>query len=132
MCIIQECAINYRKLANTTSYIFHTSLKGKISVIEIDFEERDFHHAIGLQYLTDIDIPRNPKNAISWILDNSVTDVYLSQSSFYKGKINEFKTNVKKIISFYNVLCAIRNNKHSKFCNGNNSARIVRQSLEIN
>lgn len=100
MCIIQECAASYRELANTTSYIFHTSLKGKISVIEIDFEDRDFHHAVGLQYLNDIEIPRNTKNTISWILDNSITDEYLSQSVFYKGKVNDEKDVELRISEF--------------------------------
>lgn len=100
MCKIQECASNFRELVNTTSYIFHTSLKGKISVIEINFEERDFHHAVGLQYLTDIEIPRNTKNSISWILDNSITDDYLSQSCFYKGKPNDEKDVELRISEF--------------------------------
>ena len=97
---IQECASNFRELANTTSYIFHTSLKGKISVIEIDFEEGDFHHAVGLQYLTDIEIPRNTKKTISWILDNSISDEYLSLSCFYKGKPNDEKDVELRISEF--------------------------------
>ncbi len=78
---IQECASVFRTLASTTSYIFHTSLKGKISVIEIDFQESDFHHAIGLQYLVDIDIPRNTKKTVDWILDNKITDAYLDSNN---------------------------------------------------
>lgn len=97
---IQECASNFRKLANTTSYIFHTSLKGKISVIEINFEEGDFHHAVGLQYLKDVEIPRNTKKTISWILDNSITDEYLSLSCFYKGKPNDEKDVELRISEF--------------------------------
>ena len=97
---IQECASAFRTLASTTSYIFHTSLKGKISVIEIDFQESDFHHAIGLQYLVDIDIPRNTKKTVAWILDNKITDAYLAQSYFYKGKQNDEKDVEKRISEF--------------------------------
>lgn len=97
---IQECAFAFRTLASTTSYIFHTSLKGKISVIEIDFQESDFHHAIGLQYLVDIEIPRNTKKTVDWILDNKITDTYLAQSCFYKGKLNDEKDVEKRISEF--------------------------------
>lgn len=97
---IQECASNFRALASTTSYIFHTSLNGKVSVIEIDFAEGDFHHAVGLQYLSDIEIPRNTKKTIDWILDNSITDDYLSQSCFYKGKPNDEKDIELRISEF--------------------------------
>lgn len=47
----------------------------------------------GFQYLIDINIPRNKKNTISWILDedNPITDEYLAQSKFYKGKPNDEK-----------------------------------------
>lgn len=97
---IQECASVFGALASTTSYIFHTSLKGKISVIEIDFQESDFHHAIGLQYLVDIEIPRNTKKTVDWILDNKITDAYLAQSCFYKGKLNDEKDVEKRISEF--------------------------------
>ena len=100
---IQECASVFRTLASTTSYIFHTSLKGKISVIEIDFQESDFHHAIGLQYLVDIEIPRNTKKTVDWILDNKITDAYLAQSCFYKGKLNDEKDVEKRILEFRRI-----------------------------
>lgn len=60
----------------------------KITVFEIDFKEKDFHHAVGLQYLNDISIPKNPKKTIEWILDkdNPVTDNYLAKDSNYKGR----------------------------------------------
>lgn len=94
---IQECASAFRTLASTTSYIFHTSLKGKISVIEIDFQESDFHHAIGLQYLVDLEIPRDTRKTVDWIIDNKITDDDLSKSCFYKGKLNDEKDIEKRI-----------------------------------
>ena len=69
--IIQECAKNFKKVTETTTYTFHTSLNKKISVFDIDFKTSDFHHALGLQYLTDIDIPRNVKKTIHWVLDKT-------------------------------------------------------------
>lgn len=89
--IIQECACKFKNLVDTTEYTFHTSLNKKITVFHLDFKAGDFHHAVGLQYLTDINVIRNPKKAISWILDENepVTDAYLSTSKEYKGKPNE-------------------------------------------
>lgn len=49
--VIQECAQNFKALVETTSYTLHTSLNRKITVINIDFDIKDFHHAIGLQYV---------------------------------------------------------------------------------
>ena len=89
--IIQECAQNFKELSDTTSYTFHTSLGKKISVFDVDFKPGDFHHAAGLQYLTDISIPRNVNKAIPWILDKKkpITDDYLAKSKGYKGKANQ-------------------------------------------
>lgn len=89
--IIQECARNFKALSASTSYTFHTSLGKKISVFDIDFKIGDFHHAAGLQYLSDINIPRNVNKAVPWILDEKkpITDEYLAKSKEYKGKINQ-------------------------------------------
>ena len=83
MAIIQESTENFKKLAETTSYIFHTSLNRKITVFSLNFKEMDFRHAIGLHYLTDIDITRNAKKTIQWIQNNAITDEYLARSVYY-------------------------------------------------
>jgi len=89
--IIQECAARFKNLVETTTYTLHTSLNKRISVFNIDFEAKDFHHAIGLQYLCEIAIPRNPQKTIDWILNesNPITDDYLATDSEYKGKPDE-------------------------------------------
>jgi len=89
--IIQDCASRFKNLVETTTYIFHTSLDKKINVFAIDFTLQDFHHAVGLQYLHDISIPRNTKKTIDWILDGKkpITDDYLAKDSEYKGKTNQ-------------------------------------------
>ena len=56
---LQECAENFKKLADTISYVFHVSKNKKVDVFSLDFKESDFHHVAGLQYLTDIMIPGN-------------------------------------------------------------------------
>lgn len=85
---IQECALNFKLLIENTTYVFHTSLNKKAIVFSIDFHYTDFHHAIGLQYLHDISIPKNTKKTIDWILDTEhpITDNYLSSDSEYHGK----------------------------------------------
>ena len=87
---IQECAASFLNLANTTSYIFHLANR-KVRVISLNFDRKDFHHLAGLQYLTDISIPKNKKDTISWILDKNkpVSDEYLAKSKFCKGKPDE-------------------------------------------
>ena len=89
--IIQECAKNFKRLSSTTNYVFHTSLNKKISVLNIDFQEIDFHHAVGFQYLHDIEIPKNKKKVIPWILNvkKPITDNYLAKDSNYKGASNQ-------------------------------------------
>lgn len=88
---IQECAKKFALLAEGTKYTFHTSLNKKITVFELDFKPSDFHHAIGLQYLRDINIPKNKSKALSWILNetNPITDEFLSIDSNYRGKPNQ-------------------------------------------
>lgn len=89
---IQECATRFLHLVSTTSYVFHVANKN-VYVVSLDFMLKDFHHLAGLQYLTDISIPKNKKNTITWILDKTkpVTDEYLAQSEFYRGKLNDEK-----------------------------------------
>lgn len=89
---IQEAAVHFLNMVNTTSYVFHLANRN-VWVVSLNFVLGDFHHLAGFQYLTDINIPRNKKNTISWILNknNPVTDEYLAQSRFYKGKPNDEK-----------------------------------------
>lgn len=89
---IQEAAVHFLNMVNTTSYVFHLANR-KVRVVSLNFMAKDFHHLAGFQYLTDISIPRDKKNTLSWILDkdNPITDGYLAQSIFYKGKPNDEK-----------------------------------------
>lgn len=64
---VQQCAYNFLHLVKTTQYVFHLAKKG-IRVITLDFELKDFYHLVGFQYLTDINIPKDKKKTIQWIL----------------------------------------------------------------
>lgn len=89
---IQEAAVHFLNMVNTTSYVFHLANRN-VRVVSLNFMAKDFHHMAGFQYLTDINIPRDKKKTISWILkeDNPITDEYLAQSKFYQGKPNDEK-----------------------------------------
>lgn len=89
---IQEAAVRFLDMAYTTSYVFHLANRN-VRVVSLNFMLKDFHHMAGFQYLTDINIPRNKKKTISWILnaDHPITDEYLAQSKFYQGKPNDEK-----------------------------------------
>lgn len=95
---IQTAAAHFLDLVNTTSYVFHLANRN-VRVVSLNFMLRDFHHMAGFQYLTDINIPKDKKDAIPWILneENPVTDGYLAQSRFYKGKPNDEKDIEKRI-----------------------------------
>ena len=47
---IQQCAQNFLKLVSTTKYVFHVAKRG-VKVLTLDFDLKDFHHLVGLQYL---------------------------------------------------------------------------------
>ena len=89
---IQEAAVHFLNMVHTTSYVFHLANRN-VRVVSLNFMVKDFHHMAGFQYLTDINIPRDKKKTISWILneDNPITDEYLAQSKFYQGKPNDEK-----------------------------------------
>lgn len=58
------------------------------------FDERDFHHLAGLQYLSDIDIPKSAKQLFRKIDSGKINDTILSNSVNYL-KVNDSYANVK-------------------------------------
>ena len=79
MDIIFECAQNFIKLLET-NYKFVVSKKRNLQTFTVDFEETDFRHLAGLQYLTDIDIDRNSKKTLSLIINRAITDELLADA----------------------------------------------------
>lgn len=101
---IQQCAQNFLRLVSTTKYVFHVAKRG-VKVLTLDFELKDFHHLAGLQYLDDINIPKNKKKTIAWILSEKhpITDAYLAGSEHYKGKENDEKDIEERISEFRHI-----------------------------
>lgn len=103
---IQECAINFQKLIDTTSYVFHLA-KRKVTVVTLDFAEKDFLHASGLHYLTDLSIPKN--NSIikcDYIIESQLKGSHTIVYIFIKHRAGEdspcciVSFGVKKNISY--------------------------------
>ena len=96
MDVIQECAVNYRKLLNV-KYHFVISLRRTTREITIDFEEKDFRHMSGLHYITDIQIERDPEKVMDAIINGDITDKILESSDEY-NKIHTEGRSVKNRI----------------------------------
>ena len=71
MDVIQECAVNYRKLLDI-KYHFVISLRRTTKEITIDFEKKDFRHMSGLHYITDIQIERDPEKVMDAIINGAL------------------------------------------------------------
>lgn len=101
---IQQCARNFLQLVSTTKYVFHVAKRG-VKVLTLDFDLKDFYHLAGLQYLDDINIPKNRKNTIDWILSETrpITDDYLAASEHYKGRENDEKDVEERISEFRHI-----------------------------
>ena len=83
---IMECASNYKKLCSI-SYKFIVSYQRKTREIKLDFRESDFFHLAGLQYLTDLAIPRNRKTILKCIMSEClITDEVLCKSKYFSNK----------------------------------------------
>lgn len=85
---IYTAAQTFQRLIDSkTVYCFHAATKKReVHYIELDFQVKDFPHAIGLQHLKDIHIPRGKSRMLDSILSETplITDEYLQKSSFYR------------------------------------------------
>jgi len=64
-------------------YDLKLSCNKKLVEFRLDFRKEDFFHLVGLQYLEDLDISKNPSNVFDNILNKNITDESLSNSNFY-------------------------------------------------
>lgn len=85
-------------------YHFIISYSKKLFDILLVFDERDFHHLAGFQYLSDIDIPKSAKQLFSKIDSGKINDDLLSNSVNYL-KVNDSYANVKDRIYGLQYLC---------------------------
>lgn len=100
---ISNALDTFRKLLDY-QYHFTVSYGKKMFDILLAFDERDFHHLAGLQYLSDIDIPKSAKQLFSKIDSGKINDNILSNSVNYL-KVNDSYANVKDRIHGLQYLC---------------------------
>lgn len=119
---IQSALFAFKKLIDYT-YHFIISHQKNEHEINLTFHENDFRHCAGLQYLKDIDIPRDTKKLFSKIENHELSDDMLSGSVFYE-KVQGSYANVKsrifglqcieKYLDNKNLIC-----KYVKYMNRN-------------
>lgn len=85
---IYKCASDFSNLLST-KYNFIISHNRKTENIIIDFKAEDFRHVIGLHYVDDITIEKDPAKVIPAILENRITDEVLSKSDKYIKKLSD-------------------------------------------
>ena len=84
---IYEAAAKYVALSRY-EYKFILSRNRKLLELRVDFRDEDFYHLTGLQYLKDIDIPRNRKKTLDDIIyKKRITDSRLENSRFYVNPV---------------------------------------------
>ena len=64
--------------------------------VHIDFQDEDLFHILGLQHLTDIELPKNKKTLLYDIKDGIITDEYLLNSEYFDN--DKIGYNIRKRI----------------------------------
>lgn len=103
MSIISNALNAFRKLLDF-QYHFTISYSKKLFDVLLVFDERDFYHLAGFQYLSDIDIPKSTKQLFGRIDSGKINDNTLSGSVNYLN-VNESYANVKDRIHGLQYLC---------------------------
>jgi hypothetical protein len=98
--IVYEAAAKYVALEQF-EYEFTLSQNRRKLIVRLNFEDGDFFHLCGLQYLKDISIPQNRRKTLENILmKKRITEAVLEQSNVYrhprpdkdiKGRIEELR-----------------------------------------
>ena len=107
---IQNALGNFLNLMNY-KYSLIIANKKTIYKIPVTFHDKDFYHLAGFQYLSDIDIPKNPTSLFEKINTAKISDSYLKASVYYE-KVDESYTNVKSRIYGLQLLEKYLDNKN--------------------
>lgn len=84
MDILQNAAEHYWTLKNTEYRIVLSAGRNKpLEVLDLNFEDDDFYHILGLHHLDDIEIPKDKKKTIEKIISGEINVDYLAQSEFF-------------------------------------------------
>jgi len=94
---IKNTAVCFGELFCKT-YEVSIAAKGNIRTdFSIDFLKKDFFHVVGLQYIKDIDLGKNPEEVYDKIMTDGINDDLLEKSSFYL-EVEDNYVNVKERI----------------------------------
>lgn len=107
---ISSALNNFKELMDY-NYDFIIACNKQKTDIRLTFESKDFYHLVGLQYLKDIDIPKNEKQLFKKIESLKINDDYLGKSVFYT-KVDFSYTNVKERIEGFKDVAKFIENKN--------------------
>lgn len=93
---VYKSAETFKRMLSV-KYTFVVSHKRKLKTIVLDFQSEDFRHAVGLHYIDDIVIERNPSKVIDAIINKKITDKILYKSNKYNANL-PYCGNVKERI----------------------------------
>ena len=98
----------------------------------LDFRQNDFHHIAGLQYVDDIDIPKNGKKLFEEIEAGNISDEYLQKSPSYYY-VQDSYANVHDRIYSLRYLKAHLENKNviCEYIKGNNRYSSIKADYVI-
>ena len=98
MDLISKAVEAFKNLKPTIYRLVVSAGKDKpLEEIKISFYDEDLFHILGLQHLSDIDLPKNKKALILGINEGKITDAYLEKSEYYDSSILGY--NIKQRIS---------------------------------
>ena len=129
---IKNTAVCFGELFCKT-YEVSIAARGNIRTdFSIDFLKKDFFHAVGLQYLKDIDLGKNPEEVYDKIMTDVINDDLLGKSSFYL-EVEDNYVNVKERIEqvAYLEVCLDSKNLIFKYIGGKNPYSVIQAEFLI-
>ena len=134
---IYEAAAKYVALEQY-EYEFVLSHKRRKNRIRVNFKDEDFFHLTGMQYLTDIDVPRNKKKVLNAILFKKIiSDEVLQKSKFFhhskhdkdiKNRISELRF-LEEYLDNNNIIRIFTTHNQKDLCSQINAEYIIESQM---
>lgn len=129
---IQIAYSEFNELIQNYIFDLRVSCHKKLVKMILDFRKNDFHHIAGLQYLNDIDIPKNGKELFKQIKAGNISDEFLQKSQNYY-QVQDSYANVHDRIYSLRYLKAHLENKTiiCEYIKGNNRYSLINADYVI-
>ena len=129
---IQIAYHEFNELIQNYRFDLRISCHKKLVKMILDFRQNDFHHIAGLQYVDDIDIPKNGKKLFEEIEAGNISDEYLQKSPSYYY-VQDSYANVHDRIYSLRYLKAHLENKNviCEYIKGNNRYSSIKADYVI-